>query len=264
MQWFYRPEDAITRGGAYKPRFSRELLYSSHMDEVPAESVMHECVVHFIPLNKQVPERLKHPGFVVQRVYDFKRRTYYSLTDRDYEDGLQREIDLLVQKTHERLGNLPDLEPEGTAGNRETKIKSKPLNRRRGMSPLHVSLVDEGVPELKSPSVETPGSTAAISSDCYSLLVNYKLLTRDERRNKWLVKLVESVHSKGTPLASVSAVADLEKAVHNAFSGDFQKYNLKMRTLKFNLKVTVTSFFLLHACMYSCLSYWINNMASDT
>jgi len=39
------------------------------------------------------------------------------------------------------------------------------------------------------------------------------------------------------PDAAVSAIVALEKASHEAFSTDFQKYNQKLRQLNFNLKV---------------------------
>jgi len=49
-QWFYRPDEAEKKGGgSWKSIDNRELFYSFHHDEVPAESVMHKCVVHFVP-----------------------------------------------------------------------------------------------------------------------------------------------------------------------------------------------------------------------
>ena len=63
-QWFYRPEEAEKKGGgSWQSRDTRELFYSFHRDEVPAESVMHKCVVHFVPIHKQHPNRKQHPGF---------------------------------------------------------------------------------------------------------------------------------------------------------------------------------------------------------
>ncbi|KAL6607960.1 hypothetical protein ACP70R_041023 [Stipagrostis hirtigluma subsp. patula] len=108
-----RPEEAEKKGGVnYTTRDTRELFYSFHIDDVPAESVMHKCVVHFIPQCKQIPSRKQHPGFIVQKVYDAVQKRLWNLTDKDYEDGKQQEIDLLVKKTMDRIGQLPDLEPE--------------------------------------------------------------------------------------------------------------------------------------------------------
>lgn len=98
-QWFYRPEEADKKGGGtWASSDSRELFYSFHIDEVSAESVMHKCQVHFVPPNKQLPQRHKHPGFIVRRVYDACEKKLFNLTDKDYEDPMQEEIDLLVQK----------------------------------------------------------------------------------------------------------------------------------------------------------------------
>jgi hypothetical protein len=43
--------------------------HGSYADNVSAESVMHKCVVHFIPQHKQISTRKQNPGFIVQKVY---------------------------------------------------------------------------------------------------------------------------------------------------------------------------------------------------
>ncbi|KAJ6388663.1 hypothetical protein OIU77_027088 [Salix suchowensis] len=61
-QLFYHPEDAKKKGGGnWQIRDTRELFYSTHLVEVPANCVMHKCVVHFIPANNQLPDCRKHP-----------------------------------------------------------------------------------------------------------------------------------------------------------------------------------------------------------
>lgn len=45
------------------------------------------------------------------------------------------------------------------------------------------------------------------------------------------------------PGAAVPAIADLEKVAHDTYSVDFQKYNQKMRSLAFNLKVAVSGIY---------------------
>ncbi|KAK6137468.1 hypothetical protein DH2020_028825 [Rehmannia glutinosa] len=272
-QWFYRPEEAEKKGGGnWQSRDTRELFYSFHRDEVPAESVMHKCVVHFIPLNKQIPRRKEHPGFIVQKVYDTEQRRLFKLTDKDYEDNKQHEIDLLVQKTLARLGDLPDVDPEDVPVDHEEQTKSKRSVRRRNLSPLDVSRVDEGLGRSLSLKAETPGSTCGSASEYYAILSNFKVLTGETQRDKWLEKLLQSIKSVcnpigskqndedkqggnknvgsnhrsesdnkgdasfGWPDAAVPAVAALEKAAHDTLSVDFQKYNQKMRQLTFNLK----------------------------
>lgn len=108
-QWFYRPEEAKRkRGGSWQLHDVRELFYSFHQDEVPAESVMHKCTVHYLPIYKQFPDRKQNPGFVVQKVYDTGEKKLRKLTDKDYEDNRQHEIDLLLQRTLQVLGDLSD------------------------------------------------------------------------------------------------------------------------------------------------------------
>nr|KYP38880.1 hypothetical protein KK1_039861 [Cajanus cajan] len=123
-QWFYRPEEAEKKsGGNWKSCDTRELFYSFHRDNVPAEAVMHKCAVHFIPLHKQLPKRKDHPGFIVQKVYDTVERKLWRLSDKDYEDIKQSEIDELVQKTLRRIGELLDIEPEEAPADDEDQLK---------------------------------------------------------------------------------------------------------------------------------------------
>lgn len=192
-QWFYRPEEAEKKGGgSWQSCDTRELFYSFHRDEVPAESVMHKCVVHFVPINKQLPNRKQHPGFIVQKVYDTVEKKLWKLTDKDYEDNKQHEIDLLVQKTLSRLGSLPDIEPEeANPEQEEQQLKSKRSFRRRNMSPLDVSREEDATfQQLKA---ETPGSCLDNASEYVAILVKFGALTGDTHRDKCLEKLLQGV-----------------------------------------------------------------------
>ncbi|CAH1451410.1 unnamed protein product [Lactuca virosa] len=259
-QWFYRPEEAEKKnGGNWLSSDTRELFYSFHRDEVPAESVMHKCVVHFIPANKQIPSRKLHPGFIVQKVYDTIFKRLFKLTDKDYEDNMQHEIDLLVQKTMSRLGDLPDIKLEDH-DTEEDQLKSKRLLRRKNMNmtPIDVSRDEETTTNRSSGPLsrsETPGSCTSNPSEYYNILAKNNAVTSDHHRDRWLEKLLESVqyvcsnvsedkNDKVTgsnskplwPVDAVVAVAALEKASHESLSSDYQKYNQKMRQLWFNLK----------------------------
>ncbi|XP_055821535.1 uncharacterized protein LOC129890053 isoform X2 [Solanum dulcamara] len=196
-QWFYRPEEALKRaGGSWQSRDTRELFYSFHRDEVPAESVMHKCVVHFVPLNKEIPRRKEHPGFIVQKVYDTEQRRLFKLTDKDYEDTKQHEIDLLVQKTIARVGHLPDLETEDNSAalvSQEDQLKSKRLLRKKSMISLDVTRDDEAPSRSGQPRAETPGSCANNASEYFIILSNFKVLTGETQRDKWLEKLLQSI-----------------------------------------------------------------------
>lgn len=189
-QWFYRPEEAEKKGGGnWESSDTRELFYSFHRDEVPAESVMHRCVVYFVPAHKQLPKRQNHPGFIVRKVYDTVEKKLWKLTDKDYEDSKQHEIDLLVEKTMSRLGDLPDLEPEEMPGvDLENLLKSKRSFRKVNIPPVDVRKEDDA--SLKA---ETPGSGAGISPEIYSILEKFDSLTGDAHRDKCLGKLLEAV-----------------------------------------------------------------------
>ncbi|KAJ8555769.1 hypothetical protein K7X08_013265 [Anisodus acutangulus] len=183
-QWFYQPEEAVKKsGGSWQSRDTRVLFYSFHRDEVPTESVMHKCVVHFIPLNKQIPRRKEHPGFIVQKVYDTE------LMRLDYEDTKQHEIDLLVQKTIARVGHLPDIETEDNLAapvSQEDQLKIKRLLKKKNMMSLDVTRDDEAPSRSGQSRAETPGSCANNASEYFIILSIFKVLTGETQRDKWL------------------------------------------------------------------------------
>ena len=125
-QWFYRPEEAEKKsGGNWKSCDTRELFYSFHRDDVHAEAVMHKCVVHYVPQHKQLPKRKDHPGFIVQKVYDNVEKKLWRLGDKGFEDIKQQEIDVLLEKTLQRIGELFDIEADETLNDGEDQMKIK-------------------------------------------------------------------------------------------------------------------------------------------
>jgi len=110
---FYRPDEAERkRGRSWKSKIKRELFYSFHQYVVLAENVMHTCAVHFIPIHKKLPTCKEVPGFIVQKVYNTKEKKLRNLNDKVYDLHQQQEIDKLVQKTIQHLGELPDIIPD--------------------------------------------------------------------------------------------------------------------------------------------------------
>ncbi|XP_050378707.1 uncharacterized protein LOC126796008 [Argentina anserina] len=194
-QWFYRPEEAEKKaGGNWQSQDTRELFYSFHRDECPAESVMHKCVVHFVPLHKQLPKRKEHPGFIVQKVYDTDGKKLWKLTDRDYEEDKQHEIDLLVQKTMRRLVDLPDIVIGDPTVNQDDQLKSKRHLMKKNIEPLDVSRSEEATTRPgKTPKADTPGSCLANLSEYHHILVDLNALTGDSHRDKWLEKLLKEL-----------------------------------------------------------------------
>jgi hypothetical protein len=339
-QWFYRPDEAEKKGGgSWQSNDTRELFYSFHRDDVPAESVMHKCVVHFVPIHKQIPTRKQYPGFIVQKVYDTDEMKLWKLTDKDYEDGNQQEIDELVQKTLQRLGDLPDIETDEAPTDHEDLMRSKRILKKKSISHLDVSREDEtSRKSFQHLKPETPGST----SEHYRILVKFNALTGDTHRDKGLVMLLQNVQylfdtddirkkkdkcsdnsdainngskNKSSEIANeskdkvlkvlldvsgcgcdllcgfiyichnlllfslflegynefsiyhstlqnsksfvwpdvaVPAVVALEKASHDTFSSDYQKYSQKLRQLAFNLKVG--SYFLTWIVNLKCVN----------
>ncbi|KAJ1257404.1 hypothetical protein BS78_K057400 [Paspalum vaginatum] len=270
-QWFYRPEEADKKGGgSWVARDTRELFYSFHIDDVPAESVMHKCVVHFIPQHKQIPSRKQHPGFIVQKVYDAVQKKLWNLTDKDYEDNKQQEIDLLVKKTIDHIGQLPDLEPEEAPVDNNDHLSNKRGPRKRPVNSIDVTREPPVGKSDQFAKAETPGSDKLKN---YAILVRYKALTGQQYRDKWLDKLVESIplapkeddgpshadfgiaaksSTNGSPAKDVGSAQDTEKSyapdlvvaimvgleasAYEALGGDFTKYNQKLRQLWFNIK----------------------------
>ncbi|CAH8388113.1 unnamed protein product [Eruca vesicaria subsp. sativa] len=136
VQWFYRPEEAEKKGGGnWVANDTPEVFYSFHCDEANAESVMHRCVVYFVPAHKQLPKRKQNPGFIVRKVYDTDEKKLRKLTDKDYEVEIQHEIDLLVEKSMSRLGYLPDLETEENV--EKTKISSRKVISLKSITSSH-------------------------------------------------------------------------------------------------------------------------------
>ncbi|KMZ67139.1 hypothetical protein ZOSMA_277G00010, partial [Zostera marina] len=157
---------------------------------------MHKCVVHFIPLNKKLPVRSQHPGFIVQKVYDTVEKKLWKLTDKDYKDHNQSEIELLIQKTQEHLGGFVDVETEvpSTDGvHREEQEDSQKAkwNRRRRNVTIDVSRNDESSTKsdanIKS---DTPGSCNSDSSEYHAILSSFQALTHTSHRDNWLRKLL--------------------------------------------------------------------------
>ncbi|KAK7406132.1 hypothetical protein VNO78_07751 [Psophocarpus tetragonolobus] len=198
-QWFYRPEEAEKKnGGNWQSCDTRELFYSFHRDDVPAEAVMHKCVVHFVPKHKQLPKRKDHPGFIVQKVYDTVERKLWKLSDKDYEDIKQQEIDVLVEKTLQRIGELLDIEPVEAPIDEEDQMKNKRSLRRQSVSPFGPSKEEEEEEEEtpkseQHPKSETPAICLTNASEYYRILVKLNALTGDSHRDKWLERLLERI-----------------------------------------------------------------------
>ena len=150
---------------------------------------MHTCVVHFIPQHKQVPSQKEHPGFIVQQVYDHKENKFYDVTDTDYEDYIQQEIDLLVMKTMDRIGELPDRDPEDILGDKSDNLPRRDLRKR----PLKPKDVTRDVPAGRSERLIIKDTAGKDKLKNHAILLRYKALTDNQRRDWWLDKFVDTI-----------------------------------------------------------------------
>ncbi|GAA0158300.1 hypothetical protein LIER_15370 [Lithospermum erythrorhizon] len=106
VNWLYRQGDLKLGKGILSESALNEIFYSFHKDKVPAASLLHPCKVAFLPKGVELP-----PGtsaFVCRRVYDIESNRLWWLTDQDYVNELQEEVDQLLYKTRiEMHGTVP-------------------------------------------------------------------------------------------------------------------------------------------------------------
>lgn len=140
VNWLYRPADIRLAKGILLEAAPNEVFYSFHKDEIPAASLLHPCRVAFLRKGVELPPGIS--SFVCRRVYDIENKCLWWLTDKDYINERQEEVDQLLDKTR--------LEMHGAvqSGGRSPK----PLN---GPS---------SAPQLKSGSDSVQNSTSSFSS----------------------------------------------------------------------------------------------------
>ncbi|XP_042753197.2 uncharacterized protein LOC111900885 isoform X2 [Lactuca sativa] len=97
VNWLYRPADIKLKEGASLEAAPNEIFYSFHKDEIPAASLLHPCKVAFLPKNLELPSGIS--SFVCRRVYDIESKCLWWLTDQDYINERQQEVDKLLDKT---------------------------------------------------------------------------------------------------------------------------------------------------------------------
>ncbi|CAD5328787.1 unnamed protein product [Arabidopsis thaliana] len=235
VQWLYRPEEVEKKYvGNWKSKGSRDLFYSFHRDEVFAESVKDDCIVHFVQENKQIPNRRKHPGFIVQHVYDSVKKKLRKLTFNGFDLQQKREIDHFVEKTILRIGHLRDI----------VKEQKTLISRSKRTVPQSYIIK----------AVETSRESNNVVN---SILKFFDLLTGDSDRDKSLEELLEVVKPKCRtskkklagdydsfwPNDVVSVVSDLEQALYDSLKDDIPKYSNKVEILVGKLKVSLLYFF---------------------
>ncbi|KAJ8774896.1 hypothetical protein K2173_019900 [Erythroxylum novogranatense] len=106
VNWLYRPSDIKLGKGAFLEAAPNEIFYSFHKDEIPAASLLHPCKVAFLRKGVELPSGIS--SFVCRRVYDIENTCLWWLTDKDYINERQEEVDKLLDKTRlEMHGAVP-------------------------------------------------------------------------------------------------------------------------------------------------------------
>ncbi|PKA47861.1 putative mediator of RNA polymerase II transcription subunit 26c [Apostasia shenzhenica] len=98
VNWLYRPADINLANGILLEAAPNELFYSFHKDIISAASLLHPCKVAFLGKGVELP--LGISSFICRRVYDIANKCLWWLSDQDYINGHQEEVDQLLDKTH--------------------------------------------------------------------------------------------------------------------------------------------------------------------
>lgn len=97
VNWFYRPADLKLSKGIAVEAAPNEVFYSFHKDETHAASLLHPCKVAFLRKGVELPSGIS--AFVCRRVYDIDNNCLRWLTDKDFVNDQQEEVDHLLDKT---------------------------------------------------------------------------------------------------------------------------------------------------------------------
>ncbi|XP_062220250.1 uncharacterized protein LOC133919768 isoform X2 [Phragmites australis] len=97
VSWLYRPADIKLNKGIQLNTAPNEIFYSFHQDEASSVSLLHPCKVAFLCKGVELPSGIS--SFVCRRVYDIDNRCLWWLTDKDYINERQEEVDWLLHRT---------------------------------------------------------------------------------------------------------------------------------------------------------------------
>ncbi|ONK69510.1 uncharacterized protein A4U43_C05F23690 [Asparagus officinalis] len=97
VNWLYRPADIKLGKGILLEAAPNEVFYSFHKDVIPAASLLHPCKVAFLRKGVELPSGIS--SFVCRRVYDIANKCLWWLTDQDYINERQEEVDQLLDRS---------------------------------------------------------------------------------------------------------------------------------------------------------------------
>ncbi|CAN8277464.1 unnamed protein product [Cochlearia groenlandica] len=137
VNWLYRPSELKLGRGIHLESQPNEIFYSFHEDEILAASLLHPCKVTFLPRGVALPSGIS--SFVCWRVYDVMNESIWWLTDQDYTDERQQEVDKLLCKTRSEMnttlqqdGRSPRSMNSPTTSQVKAGTDSKSRKRERG------------------------------------------------------------------------------------------------------------------------------------
>ncbi|KAL5207530.1 hypothetical protein ABZP36_031965 [Zizania latifolia] len=97
VSWLHRPADIKLNKGIQLNAAPNEIFYSFHQDETSAVSLLHPCKVAFLRKGIELPAGIS--SFVCWRVYDIDSKCLWWLTDQDYINERQEEVNRLLYRT---------------------------------------------------------------------------------------------------------------------------------------------------------------------
>ncbi|XAR51826.1 hypothetical protein NMG60_11006569 [Bertholletia excelsa] len=137
VNWLYRPADIELGKGTLPETAPNELFYSFHKDEIPAASILHPCKVAFLRKGVELPSRIS--SYVCRRVYDVENKCLWWLTDKDYINERQEEVDRLLERTSLEMHGAAQSggrSPKRLGGPGGTQLPRPGLESLRSSSPL--------------------------------------------------------------------------------------------------------------------------------
>ncbi|VAI60883.1 hypothetical protein VPH35_112272 [Triticum aestivum] len=97
VSWLYRSADVKLNKAIPLNAAPNEIFYSFHQDETSAVSLLHPCKVAFLRKGVELPAGIS--SFVCRRVYDIDNKCLWWLTDKDYINERQEEVNRLLHRT---------------------------------------------------------------------------------------------------------------------------------------------------------------------
>ncbi|KAJ1296157.1 hypothetical protein BS78_01G278100 [Paspalum vaginatum] len=206
VSWLYRPADIKLNKGIQVNAAPNEIFYSFHQDEASAVSLLHPCKVAFLRKGAELPAGIS--SFVCWRVYDIDNKCLWWLTDRDYINERQEEVNRLLYRTRlemnaavqsggrspKRLNGPPASQqlkaaPDGTQNCSLSKGKKRERGEQ-GIDPAKRDrdrlLVDDGEPRSKMDDMKSEISKIEKSglpnAEAVEKLVHLMQLDQTEQR----------------------------------------------------------------------------------